>query len=98
MRRGFAYFLIGAITGAAVGFVIGLLFAPAAGIKTRRRLADEALKAAEAARGVAERAEHAAEVLGGRVGHYLGKDEENAWRKVKEIQEGIRGYTQTQTP
>lgn len=89
---------MGAITGAALGFVTGLLFAPASGTKTRQRLASEALRAAEAARGVAERAEQAAEVLSGRVGHYLGRDEETAWRKVKEIQDGIRGYTQTQTP
>lgn len=96
MRRGFEYFLIGAITGAAVGFVAGLLVAPTSGMKTRQRLANEALRAAEAARAVAEKAEHAAEVLGGRVGHYLGRDEETAWRKVNEIREGIRGYTQTQ--
>lgn len=89
---------MGAVTGVAVGFVVGLLFAPASGTKTRQRLAGEALRAAEAARGVAERAEQAAEVLSGRVGHYLGRDEETAWRKVKEIQDGIRGYTQTQTP
>lgn len=81
-----------------MGFVLGLLLAPASGAKTRQRLAGEALRAAETAREVAERAEHAAEMLSGRVGHYLGRDEETAWRKVKEIQDGIRGYTQTQTP
>ncbi len=97
MRRSVEYLLVGAIFGAALGFIAGLLFAPSSGAKTRRRLADEALRAAEAARVLAERAEHAAESLGGRVEHYLGKDEEVAWRKVNEIREGIRGYTQTQT-
>jgi gas vesicle protein len=97
VRRTVEYFVVGLLAGAALGFVAGLLFAPASGAKTRRRLADEALRAAEAARGLAERAEHAADVIGGRVGHYLGKDEELAWRKVNEIREGIRGYTQTQT-
>jgi gas vesicle protein len=98
VRRNTEYFVIGIVVGAALGFVAGLLFAPASGVKTRRRLADEAYRAAERARGLAERAEHAAGTLGDRVGHYLGKDEEMAWRKVSEIREGIRGYTQTQTP
>lgn len=92
------YLAIGVVVGAALGFVIGLLYAPASGAATRRRLADEAGRAADAARSIAERAEQTAEVIGGRVGHYLGKDEETAWRKVNEIREGIRGYTQTQTP
>lgn len=97
MRRNLEYLLIGVIVGSAIGFVVGLLFAPASGAKTRQRLADEALRAADAARVVAEKAEATAEVIGGRVGHYLGRDEERAWRKVEEIREGIKGYTQTQT-
>jgi len=95
VKRNAEYLLIGIVVGAAFGFLAGLLLAPSSGAATRRRLADEAYRAAEAARGVAERAEQAAEVLGGKVGHYLGKDEETAWRKVNEIREGIRGYTQT---
>lgn len=96
MKRATENLIIGLVVGAAVGFVVGLLFAPQSGTRTRRRLADEALKAADAARVVAERAEQAAEVIGDRVDHYLGKDEEVAWRRVSEIREGIRGYTQTQ--
>lgn len=95
MRRNMEYLTIGVIAGAAVGFVLGLLFAPSSGAKTRQRLADEALRAAEVAREIAERAERAAEALGGRVEHYLGRDEEVAWRKVREIREGLEGYTQT---
>lgn len=97
MRRNMEYLLVGIIFGAVLGFLAGLLLAPVSGAKMRRRIADEALKAADVARGVAERAEFAAETIGGRVGHYLGKDEETAWRKVNEIREGIKGYTQTQT-
>ena len=98
MRRNLEYLAIGLIAGAVLGFIGGLLLAPSSGFKTRQRLADEALKAAEVARGLAERAEQAAEMLGGRVEHYLGRDEEVAWRKVKEIREGVQRYTQTQTP
>jgi len=92
------YLAIGVIAGLAIGFLGGLLLAPASGARTRQRLADEAMRAAEVAREIAERAERAAESLGGRVEHYLGRDEEVAWRKVRELREGLEGYTQTQTP
>lgn len=97
MKRNMEYLAIGLIVGVVAGFLGGLLLAPSSGQKTRQRLADEALRAAEVARALAERAEQAAEMLGGRVEHYLGRDEEVAWRKVKEIREGVQRYTQTQT-
>ncbi len=96
MRRNLEFLAIGLIVGGVAGFVIGLLVAPASGQATRQRLASEALRAADVARGLAERAESAAEVLGGRVEHYLGRDEEVAWRKVREIREGVQRYTQAQ--
>ena len=46
------------------------------------------------ARNVADRAEQTAHVLGERVDHYLGRDEEAAWRKVRELREGVARYTQ----
>jgi hypothetical protein len=45
---------------------------------------------------MAERAERAADQIGGRVDHYLGKDEQVAWRKVAEIREGVDRYTQAE--
>ncbi len=96
MRQRAEYFIIGAVTGLVAGVVLGLLFAPSSGAKTRRRLADEALRAAETARAVAARAEHAAELIGGRVEHYLGRDEELAWRKVREIRDEVQRYTRAQ--
>lgn len=96
MRRNMEYLAIGLIAGAAFGLVAGLLVAPSSGAATRRRLAQEAHRAAGVARGLAEKAEHAAEILGGRVDHYLGREEEVAWRKVREIREGLQGYTPTQ--
>jgi gas vesicle protein len=99
MRHGrLAYFAIGAITGMAFGVILGLLLAPWSGEQTRQRLAEDARRVADAARIVADRAEVTAEVLGERVDHYLGRDEEVAWRKVSEIREGVQRYTQAQTP
>lgn len=92
------YFTIGLIAGAALGVLVGLLMAPYSGVQTRRRLALEARRVAEGARGIAERAEQAAEILGERVDHYMGRDEEVAWRKVREIREGVERYGQAQVP
>jgi gas vesicle protein len=96
MRRSLEYLAIGIVVGAVGGFLAGLLLAPSSGQKTRERLANEALRAADVARALADQAESAAEVLGGRVEHYLGRDEEVAWRKVREIREGVQRYTQAQ--
>jgi gas vesicle protein len=96
VRGRLTYFTIGVVVGALGGMLAGLLLAPSSGQKTRERLANEALRAADLARGLAEKAEDAAEVLGGRVEHYLGRDEEVAWRKVREIREGVQKYSQAQ--
>lgn len=93
--RRFDYFLIGLVVGGVVGVVLGLLFAPASGAQVRRRLADRAAQVADIARDVALRAEQAVEVVGGRMDHYLGRDEEVAWRKVAEIREGVQRYSRT---
>lgn len=97
MKKSVSIFLIGLITGVVLGIGAGLLFAPTSGTRTRRRLADEAQRAADLARGFAERAEQAAGVLGGRVDHILGRDEEVAWRKVRELREGVQRYTEAQS-
>ena len=94
-NRGLEYFLIGAFVGAALGVVAGLLFAPDSGVRTRQKLASEATKVADAARLAAERAESVAETLGVKMDHYLGRDEEVAWRKVQEIREGVQRYSRT---
>jgi gas vesicle protein len=96
MGRRLEYFVIGCIAGAVFGVVGGLLLAPRSGFETRRRLAAQALHAAEVARAVADRAEVTAEVLTERFDHYLGRDEQVAWRKVREIREGVDRYTHAQ--
>ena len=96
MGRRMEYFVIGCIAGTTIGVVLGLLLAPRSGSETRRRLALRALQAAELARAVADRAEVTADVLTERFDHYLGRDEEVAWRKVREIREGVDRYTQAQ--
>ncbi len=97
MRCKMEYFAIGLAVGLLGGALVGILFAPDSGDRTRRRLAAEARKAADVARAMAERAEDAAGSLGGRVEHYLGRDEELAWRKVREIREGVQRYTRAQS-
>ncbi|MDO9557667.1 MAG: YtxH domain-containing protein [Coriobacteriia bacterium] len=89
------YFTIGLIVGAVGGIVAGLLFAPESGAQMRRRLANEALHVADVARTIAERAEQTAEMVGERVDHYLGRDEQVAWQKVREIREGVQRYSRT---
>ena len=96
MIRRMEDFVIGCIAGGLMGVVCGLLLAPSSGRETRRRLAVQALKAAETARVVADRAEQTAEALSERFDHYMGRDEEIAWRKIREIREGVDRYTQTQ--
>ena len=93
--RRLEYFVIGLFVGGACGVILGLLFAPDSGVRTRQRLANEATRVADAARIVAERAESAAETLGMRMDHYLGRDEEVAWRKVQELREGVQRYSRT---
>lgn len=89
------YFLIGVFVGGALGVIAGLLFAPDSGTRTRQRLAQEATKVADVARQAAERAESVAETLGVKMDHYLGREEEVAWRKVQEIREGVQRYSRT---
>lgn len=91
------YFVIGLFVGATAGVIGGLLLAPYSGAQTRRRLALEARRVADVARDVADKAELTAAALGERVDHALGRDEEAAWRKVREIREGVERYTQAQT-
>lgn len=90
-----AYFAIGLFVGGTVGVVAGLLFAPASGAQMRHRIADQAARVGGAARRIAERAERVAEALGAQMDHYLGRDEEVAWRKVQEIREGVQRYSRT---
>jgi gas vesicle protein len=93
MRREHAYLAVGVGLGLAAGIVGGLLLAPESGARTRRKLADGAHQAADIARDLAYRAETGAGHLGERVEHYLGRDEELAWRKIREIREGVERYT-----
>ncbi len=97
MRRDVEFFLIGSLVGLVLGAILGLLFAPVEGWRLRRRIADEANRAAGAAKDLADRTEVVAGRIAGRVDHYLGRDEEAAWKKVKEIREGVSKYSQTES-
>jgi len=95
MGKRLEYFLIGLFVGGVLGVIGGLLLAPDAGSRTRQKLMGEANRVADAARGIAERAETAVETMGNRMDHYLGKEEEVAWRKVQEVREGVQRYSRT---
>jgi len=54
------------LAGAAIGVGIGMLFAPASGTETRRKIKDMANKAQEKAQDLASRAQEKAQDLGNR--------------------------------
>jgi gas vesicle protein len=87
---------MGFLLGAAAGTLGALLLSPSSGAETRRAIRSQLLGLAEVAKVVAERAETAADYLGDQVGRALGGDEEIAWRKVREIREGVARYSENQ--
>ena len=88
-------FVIGFIIGVAAGSLAALLVSPATGADTRRAIRLQLLGLADIAKSVADRAENAADYLGDQVGLALGGEEEVAWRKVREIREGVQKYSET---
>ena len=96
MRRNVEYFAIGSLVGLAAGVLLGLLFAPTSGARLRKGIADQAVRAGETARNIANRTESVADTVSVRVTHLLGRDEETAKRKIREIREGVDNYTQAQ--
>ena len=93
--RCFPVFVIGLLIGLAAGSLGALLVSPATGAETRRAIRLQLLGLAEIAKNVADRAETAADYLGDQVGRALGGEEEVAWRKVREIREGVQKYSET---
>jgi gas vesicle protein len=91
--RCFPVFVIGFVIGAAAGSLGALLVSPATGAETRRAIRAQLLTLADAAKSVADRAESAADYLGDQVERALGGEEEVAWRKVREIREGVKRYS-----
>jgi gas vesicle protein len=79
----------------AAGSLAALLVSPATGADTRRAIRLQLLGLADIAKSVADRAENAADYLGDQVGMALGGEEEVAWRKVREIREGVQKYSET---
>lgn len=49
------------LVGAATGFILGILFAPASGEETRKKIQEHASKTGEAAKGTYDRIAHEAE-------------------------------------
>ena len=88
-------FAIGLLIGLAAGSLGALLVSPATGAEPRRAIRLQLLGLADIAKNVADRAENAADYLGDQVGRALGGEEEVAWRKVREIREGVQKYSET---
>jgi gas vesicle protein len=86
-------FIGGLFIGLAVGSLAALLVSPATGADTRRAIRLQLLGLADVAKNVADRAESAADYLGEQVERALGGEEEVAWRKVREIREGVQSYS-----
>ena len=93
--RCFPAFVIGLLLGVAAGSLAALLVSPATGADTRKAIRLQLLGLADFAKNVADRAETAADYLGDQVGRALGGEEEVAWRKVREIREGVQKYSET---
>lgn len=89
MSRKSDIFIAGTVLGLAIGFVAGLLLAPVSGVTARKRIANEASCAIDAARNLATQAEDLVWDISRRMEHLLGKDEEAAWEKVRELREGV---------
>jgi len=92
MHRSATTIISGAIIGFGVGLVVGLLFAPVSGATCRKRLAQEALSAADTVRVLIDKAEDVVCVLEAKVGKFKGADEDDLWRRVQDIRSDIRLY------
>ena len=92
--RCFPVFVIGLLVGLAAGSLAALLVSPATGAETRKAIRLQLLALADIAKNIADRAEDAADYLGDQVGRALGGEEEVAWRKVREIREGVQKYSE----
>lgn len=57
----FADSLVTFLAGAAAGFIVGILFAPASGKETRKKIKDQAVKTGEKAKDSYEKIAHEAE-------------------------------------
>lgn len=88
-------FLAGVIVGGVLGAAVALLFAPKSGAETRGLLMTGGGRAAEVAREAAREAKAKARALEEQGERYLGRDEELAWRKIREIREGVQKYSRT---
>ena len=92
MRCRTGAFVGGILVGIGIGALLGVLFAPLAGVECRRRLSARALIAAEAARTMAQEAEHVVSRFGTRVDNFRGLDDAAVRRRVNEIRERVRAY------
>ncbi len=86
------------MAGAAAGFVLGILFAPASGKETRKKIKDQAIKTGEAAKEsydkIAKEAEKSIRVVKEKTSEGLDAIKDFIEKKKEEYMNKPEGYTE----
>ncbi len=92
-KRDFGFFGVGMISGLVMGGVLALLFAPASGEMTRRRIATGAGNAWDSAGRAVDASERVIGLVSSRVEEMLSLEERNVRRKLEELRADIEKLT-----
>ncbi len=92
-RREYEIFGVGMLSGLVLGAVIGLLFAPASGELTRKRIVAGAGNAWEGAGRAMEASEKALSMISSRIEEMLSLEERSVRRKLEELRADIEKLT-----
>ncbi len=85
-------FSLGILIGLAIGFGVGLLLAPEAGIDTREKIAKRTAEFKEVAGELTEKAKDVLDVVTAKVEEGLGWEEKGTRKQLKEIKSDVEKY------